>query len=727
MTLTFPLYAIAFCVAGGLAISFAVIVWPRRSNPGARPFAFLMLAVAEWAITRALEAAAEPYWAKVFWAKWEYLGIASVPVLVLLFAIEYARVKVHWRRHLMALLWLVPGVTVILAFTNEWHGLIWSSIDIAVGSPAQNLVYTHGGWFWFAAAYDYVAILTGIFVLAKAVIRRHELYRRQTIPLLIGLGVPLLGNGVYLAGFSPIRGLDLTPFCFTVTGLIYAVTIFRFRLFRPVPVARNMVIEAMDDGFIVVDGGGLVLDINPAARHMIGLTGPSVGKHILEVWPDCPEHVVETAREATAVITVGRDTGDARVLEVRSQPLTRRRGGAFGSLVLIRDITERNKAEQALEESEKRCRLLADNIRDVVIMADLSMKPLYISPSITQLLGYSASEALNVPIDRVFTGTSLEKVSRVLAEELALEKAGRCDPLRSRVFELEWIRKDGSIVPVEARYGALRDEEGRLIGLVGVIRDISERRKAEAELKHLYESEQRSRQQLEIEINRRTEYTRSLVHELKTPLTVMVAASELLAEEISQQGVTGQLASIVHRGALDLDRRIEQLLDLARAERGMLDIRLQPMDIQRLLQDVVAAMTPLVFGKAQTLNLDAPPTLPQIDGDEARLRWVVMSLVENASKYTASGGSIRVSARAESNGQVVVEVQDNGRGIAPEDLPHVFDPYHRRSRDQERLGGLGIGLPLSKMLIELHGGKIWISSEPGKGTRVGFSIPVQCD
>jgi len=710
-------------MAGGLAISLAVVVWLRRSSPGARPFAFLMLAAAEWAITRALEAAAEPSWAKVFWAKWEYLGIASVPVLILLFAIEYARVKVHWRRHLMAILWIIPVVTVILAFTNEWHGLIWSSIDTAIGSPAQNLVYTHGGWFWFAAAYSYLTILTGISILAKAIVRRPELYRRQTVPLLIGLGVPVVGNGVYLAGFSPIRGLDLTPFCFTVTGLIYALTIFRLRIFQPVPVARNMVIEAMDDGVIVIDDDGLVLDINPAACRIIGLTGPGVGKHILEVWPDCPEHVTETVREHIAVITVGRDTGDARVLEVRSQPLTKRHGGAFGSLVLIRDVTERKKAEQAIEESERLYRLLADNIRDVVIMADLSMRFLYVSPSMTQLLGYSSSEALNLPPESIFTKTSLEKVSRVLAEELALEQSGSRDSSHSQIIELEWIRKDGSIVPVEAKCGELRDREGRRVGFVCVVRDISERRKAEVELKHLYENEQRSRQQLEIEINRRTEYTRALVHELKTPLTVMVAASELLAEEISQ-GAIGQLADVLHRGTVELKGRVEELLDLALAERKMLDVRLQPMDIRHLLQDVATAMNPLVLKRAQVLNLDLPPTLPQVDGDQARLRSVVMTLVENASKYTGSGGVIRLSVQAGSDRELVIEVEDNGRGIDPEDLPHIFDPYHRRSRDRERLGGLGIGLPLSKMIVELHGGKIWVNSEPGKGTKVGFSIPV---
>lgn len=235
-----------------------------------------------------------------------------------------------------------------------------------------------------------------------------------------------------------------------------------------------------------------------------------------------------------------------------------------------------------------------------------------------------------------------------------------------------------------------------------------------------YQEEKETRSKLEEEIQKRIEFTRALVHELKTPITPVLAAIELLQEEIHDERLL-RLTRSIDRSANYLNKRIDELLDLARAETNRLDLNIVPVDITALLNDIGQMMTALALQNGQTMVIDVPSHLPIVSGDDGRLRQVVENLLINALKFTPAGGTITVKAREESD-NVVVEIQDNGQGISEEDQKRIFEPYHRRIGDREHLSGLGLGLALSKRFIELHGGKIWVSSQPGKGSTFGFSL-----
>ena len=163
--------------------------------------------------------------------------------------------------------------------------------------------------------------------------------------------------------------------------------------------------------------------------------------------------------------------------------------------------------------------------------------------------------------------------------------------------------------------------------------------------------------------------------------------------------------------------------DLARGEVGMLKLHPEPMDPKRLLQRVVGEETPLAEGNGQTLIAQLPDSMPVIMADEERFQQVVLNLVNNAIKFTHPGGTITLKARLE-RANLVVEVQDTGVGISQDDQKLLFEPYRSLESGRERLSGLGLGLSLSKKLVELHGGRIWVKSEKGKGSTFGFSIPL---
>ncbi len=264
------------------------------------------------------------------------------------------------------------------------------------------------------------------------------------------------------------------------------------------------------------------------------------------------------------------------------------------------------------------------------------------------------------------------------------------------------------------------DELSLLAGTINGL--LAAMEQSEGELRGLYHEERALRQTLEAEIKKRVEFTRALVHELKTPVTPVMASSELLLQKLKDEPLYG-LAQNINQGANNLNRRIDELLDLARGEVGMLRLNPEPMDPRQLLQRTVDEEIPVAMRNGQTLTARLPDSLPVVVADEERFRQIVLNLVNNAIKFTPPGGKIVLKARLE-RANLVVEVQDTGVGISKEEQKLLFEPYRSLESEHERLSGLGLGLSLSKKLVELHGGQIWVKSEKGKGSTFGFSIPL---
>ena len=291
------------------------------------------------------------------------------------------------------------------------------------------------------------------------------------------------------------------------------------------------------------------------------------------------------------------------------------------------------------------------------------------------------------------------------------------------------IRKLGTYRDFTTRISvSVNDEMTCLVNSVNALLDALEQsqkelRLSERRLQELLENESKLRQERESDISTRAEYTRALVHELKTPLTAMIASAELLAEEERREPLAG-MARNVHRASLNLNARIDELMDLARGEVGLLQMNLKAAGPARLLQEVVADMKALADSKEQALVIELPPSFPAFMADATRFKQIVTNIIGNAFKYTPHGSRITIRAR-EDAGALLTEIEDNGPGIAPEDIPLVFQPYRRIRKDEKGYpSGLGIGLSLSKKLVELHHGRIWVKSQPGKGSTFSFLIPL---
>jgi signal transduction histidine kinase len=349
--MTWPpaLHAALLLASAGLAAWAGIVARGRRSMPGSNMFALAMLAIAYWAIVGALHTVVESTPMRIRLAQLQYVGIVSVAPLWLMFGSQYARARWLRDKGTVALLCVIPVVTLGMAFTNEWHHLLWVRVEPVVTGAGVRLLYHHGPWFWVAVAFNYVC-LTGCTVLLFHSMRQFPLpYRRQTTFFLAGALLPWLGNALYVSGALP-PGLDFTPVGFAASGGAMLWGFYRHRLFGLVPIARDLVVESMGDAVIVLDAQRHIVDFNPAAERVAGCTMESIGRDIDDAVPWWTRAVTDAAGPTwPAIIATG-----AGFLEVEVKPVRDGQERFAGWLVIARDISARRQADHERRELDRR-------------------------------------------------------------------------------------------------------------------------------------------------------------------------------------------------------------------------------------------------------------------------------------------------------------------------------------------------------------------------------------
>jgi hypothetical protein len=223
-------YSIALLLTAFISAALAVYAWPRHNIRGAIFLIALMVAVTEWSVGYAIELGEPVFASKITWAKLEYFGIVVVPVAWFLYAIWFTgRGQERSRRYWSSLL-IIPICTLILVWTNELHGLIWSEIRLVEINRTSMFDFSYGPGFWLHTLYSYALVMTGSVLIVRYYFRSQGLYRQQARVILVAALVPWLSNAIYIFGFNPFPELDLTPFGFTMMGLLFAWGLLRLQL-----------------------------------------------------------------------------------------------------------------------------------------------------------------------------------------------------------------------------------------------------------------------------------------------------------------------------------------------------------------------------------------------------------------------------------------------------------------------------------------------------------------
>ena len=487
----------------------------------------------------------------------------------------------------------------------------------------------------------------------------------------------------------------------------------------------GLVASRTQNGVVITDASGKIEWVNAAFERMSETeAGDLLGQSAATLAVDrgisqaiVPQLLRAVSRKEIfqSEIEYCDKSGGQAWIAVEVQPVCDAAGNAMNFIAVVSDVTERQRMWEALRQSEQRNRLIIDTALDAVIAVDAAGMVSGWNPQAETIFGRSRVLAMGIP----FVVSCIAREGRG-AVKTALEQTLQIGAEGTRRLEVNALRQDASVFAAEVSISPMSTATGAVASVF--IRDISQRRQAEQDLRAAKES-------AESASKAKSEFLANMSHEIRTPLNGVIGMSELLlGTDLS--GQQRRYAELAKSSADVLLGVINQILDFSKIEAGKLELESVDFDLRLVVEDAVEILAQRAAKKHLELacHIDAP-IAGNFRGDPDRLRQILINLINNAIKFTEAGDvTVRVTLEGEREGGVLVRlaVTDTGIGIPPERLNRLFQSFSQVDASTTRLyGGTGLGLAISKQLTELMGGTISVSSTQGKGSTFEFTVPLQ--
>jgi diguanylate cyclase (GGDEF)-like protein/PAS domain S-box-containing protein len=465
-------------LATTIAFTMALISWRWWKTPGIIYFTLMMFSIAAWSLFCGLEAAAIPISEKVLWAKLQYISISLISAFWFLLILQYTyqdkRISPWWIVSLM----VVPAITVFVTITEERNHLLWRNIIPSSSIPGAPLVYTHSYWFNISSTYFYILAIIGIVILIRKTLLPPRSIGIRALLLLTGLIPPLTSNLIYQTDLFPGRSLSLLLMVgLVISGMIYIWGIYYFQFLESSSLSRDVIIDKMNEGVIVLDQKDKIHNINSAALSVLGLSerdakGKSLDD-IIAIWPG----IAESFRVPHDFETEVRINGDApRTLSMRTTNLKDRDGQPTGRMLVWRDITQYRQVESTLRDSEARFKALFQGAPDAIIITDKNSRIILVNNQTITLFGYPMDELMGHSIDTVIPERYREayyKYQQAFIDEIET-RPGISLPLNG-------LRKNLREIPIEIALSPVKIPSGVIF--TNIIRDLTIRKEAEEQLR----------------------------------------------------------------------------------------------------------------------------------------------------------------------------------------------------------------------------------------------------
>ncbi|MFO1014391.1 MAG: PAS domain S-box protein [Caulobacteraceae bacterium] len=496
----------------------------------------------------------------------------------------------------------------------------------------------------------------------------------------------------------------------------------------PVPIAdrhegaRSELSDFATDVVVRFNLDNVILEVSPSCRRFGYEPEDLVGQRgLLLTHPDDRERVQrfweEVISGAELDLSADREqrvrTKDGQFHWMEGVPSLRRdaEGRPFEVISVVRDVSQRRALRAQLKASEERYRLIAEHARDLIVRYDTAGLIEYVSPSISRL-GFAPEEII---------GRNLTEFQIDLREVFSTEGpddlfAAPGDPPRRRMVRMR--TRDGAIRSFEGKPTTIFGDDGRPVGAISILRDVTERLALEEELRA-------KRAEAEQAAQANADFLANMSHEIRTPLTGVLGYARLLAQHEALQGREQTFVERILSSGETLLNVVNDILDFSKLQSGHIELDPRPFELREFIAETLDLLRAQAEYKNIWLRAKIDETCPVwVQADSARLRQVLLNLISNGIKFTAEGGVTLHATHGGSNGEELrIEVRDTGAGIAPERLGLLFKRFSQTEASVSRVhGGTGLGLAISKSLAELMGGQMGVESTVGEGSVFWFNI-----
>src|SRR5262245_25185560 len=474
------------------------------------------------------------------------------------------------------------------------------------------------------------------------------------------------------------------------------------------------VLESARDAILICNEEGIVTNWNYAAEELFGYSAQEiVGRPVALLTPtnrlDEERPVLDRIARGEAIsdYQTQRLRKDGQPLEVYLSvtPVLDEITNLLGGIHVLRSYSRHSQLDPQMLLTA-----IFESADDAIITKDLNGVVTSWNPGAERLFGYEAAEMIGKPISILIPSDQSDEEPKILRRIRSGQPVDH--------YEAKRQTKDGRILDISLTVSPIRDSKGNIVGASKIARDITERKRVEIR-------EREAKQRAEALSRSKDEFIATVSHELRTPMTAILGWVRMLASGQLKVDAQKKALEVIERNARSQAQLIEDLLDMSRIISGKLKLTMTDVDLSAVIAAVIESHRPTAEVKSIRVRMAIDPAAKPVVADQERLRQVLWNLLSNALKFTPSGGQVQVSLdRLESFARI--SVVDNGIGIKPEFLPHVFDRFSQADSSITRFhGGLGMGLSIVKSIVELHGGEVSVSSAgEGKGATFTVMLPL---